>query len=155
MLAAALLFSPGPAGSPATARGKLSAGRFKSDEIHQLLRDGNPDQQRQRILYNTSSLSAITGVTPPPVPSVPLLDTILESVRADLALPLPPHKRIRLFWAGVMAARDLAATDIITHEFTAIATASGLQTAIGRHGDDDLDHVLRWALRGLDPLGTD
>jgi hypothetical protein len=65
----------------------------------------------------------------------------------------PVAYRLRVFWAGVKAARRLGAWDVVTTEFTALAIETGLLADLGRHGEEDIAHVISWALRDMDPFG--
>ena len=73
--------------------------------------------------------------------------------------PTPPtpkvtdlKRRLREFWAHAKAARDTAAADVFTEEFTRLANESGLTRDLGRHGAEDIAHVIRWAYRGWNPF---
>jgi hypothetical protein len=60
--------------------------------------------------------------------------------------------RLRMLWAGVNAARDLGATDVVEDEFLRLAHEGGLAVDLGRSADDDLRHVIRWAMLGINPF---
>jgi hypothetical protein len=101
----------------------------------------------------------------------------VEGGRADLltqavdrALPMladaarPTKERIRLLWAAVKMARDLAASDVVHEAFMAVALRAGFIDDKGRligadvaehrraFGAQDVEHVVRWALRGWNPF---
>jgi hypothetical protein len=62
-------------------------------------------------------------------------------------------ERIRALWAVTVNAADLAAPDVIEEEFVAVARETGLAHDLGRHADEDIRHVISWALRNRDPFG--
>ena len=57
-------------------------------------------------------------------------------------------------WAGVVAARGLGASDIVEGEFFRLAHETGLFADLGRHADEDLRHVIRWAMLNRNPVIT-
>ena len=61
-------------------------------------------------------------------------------------------ERLRTLWAGVAAARDLGAADVIEDEFLALARSTGVAGELGRHAEADLRHVIRWAMLGQNPF---
>ena len=67
---------------------------------------------------------------------------------------IPVALRLRLFWATVKAARDFAATDALRQDFLDLAHSTRLHHDLGRHADEDLTHVIAWALRGWNPFET-
>ena len=89
-------------------------------------------------------------VTPPP--AIDLVADAVERVRPDLDRSKPVTERIHNFWAGVRAARHRGASDVVADEFRALAEASGLIAALGKHGKADVDHVIAWALRNRNPF---
>jgi hypothetical protein len=60
--------------------------------------------------------------------------------------------RLHTLWAGVAAARDLGAADVIQAEFLALAHNTGLAGDLGHRADADLRHVIRWAMLGQNPF---
>jgi hypothetical protein len=62
--------------------------------------------------------------------------------------------RLRMLWAGVIAARELAAADVVEREFFQLAHDTGLATGLGHHADADLRHVIRWAMLGMNHGGA-
>jgi hypothetical protein len=60
--------------------------------------------------------------------------------------------RLRTLWAGVAAARDMAAREVIEDEFFKLAVDAGLASDLGQHGEADLRHVIRWAVLGQNPF---
>jgi hypothetical protein len=81
-----------------------------------------------------------------------LLSQAITYVRPHLDRSLPTGDRLRAMWAAVVAARDLAASDVVAEEFMQLAHESGLAADLGRHADDDLRHVARWAMLGRNPF---
>jgi hypothetical protein len=65
--------------------------------------------------------------------------------------------RLRLFWRAVIVARGKADDAELRRQFMNHARSSGLVAAVhqlGRHGEEDVMHVLDWALKGRDPWGA-
>ncbi len=85
-------------------------------------------------------------------PAVDLLAQAIARVRPHLDRSTPIGERARIFWAGVVAARDLAAVDVIEEEFTDLAQATGLIADLGPHGKVDAAHLIRWALIDQNPF---
>jgi hypothetical protein len=85
-------------------------------------------------------------------PTHPLAQAI-EHVRPHLDPGLPIGQRIRNLWAGVVASRDLAAVDVIEEEFLPLARETGLARDLGRHAEQDLRHVIQWAMLDQNPFG--
>jgi hypothetical protein len=83
-----------------------------------------------------------------------LLSQAINVVRPQLHQGVPIAARARVFWAGVAAAADLAATDQIISNFVELARETGLAADLGRHADPDLNHLIRWGLQGRDPFGS-
>ena len=101
----------------------------------------------------------------PPPPAVDLLAQATLHVRAALMDPKKPTKaRIRILWAACKKSRDLGSLDVVRDEFMALAievnlidqhgrwTGSDVRENVRRFGAEDVDHVLRWALRGWNPF---
>jgi len=84
---------------------------------------------------------------------VDLLTQAIEYVRAQLGSDVPIGIRTRRLWAGVVAAHDLGAADVVYDEFVRLAGETGL-TAQLRGRDQDVEHVIRWGLRGWCPFDT-
>ena len=80
------------------------------------------------------------------------LDQAIAKVRPMLERPAPVAARIHLLWAAAKHARGLAAQDIVVDEFTKLAIETGLAAQLGRHADEDLAHVLAWAVMGRNPF---
>ena len=60
--------------------------------------------------------------------------------------------RLRTLWAGVAAARDFGAADVVEDEFLTLSRNTGLAADLGHHADANLRHVIRWAMRGQNPF---
>ena len=88
--------------------------------------------------------------TPPR--AIDLLEQASAFLRPKLARPLPINERLKAFWAGCVAARDLGASDAIEAEFLALARETGIAADLGRHAETDLRHVIRMALIGYNPF---
>jgi hypothetical protein len=87
----------------------------------------------------------------------------IDRTRCQIAASQTPKQRIQLLWAGAKAARQLAASDVLLEEFMRLAIEIGLIDANGcwianvrdsvrRFGKEDVEHVLRWALRDMNPF---
>jgi hypothetical protein len=70
----------------------------------------------------------------------------------------PPVKvRLRIFWELVKDTRGKAPDAELRRQFLERARTSGLIAAVhavSHHGQEDVEHILDWALRGLDPWGS-
>jgi hypothetical protein len=70
----------------------------------------------------------------------------------------PPVKvRLRLFWELANGARGKAPDAELRRQFLERARTLGLMAAVhavSHYGQEDVEHVLDWALRGLDPWGS-
>jgi hypothetical protein len=85
--------------------------------------------------------------------AVDLLAEAIEYARAELDRSKPVADRIRIFWAAVVAARSLAATDIVRDEFNQLANDVGLFADLGKHAEETIEHVIRWGLFARNPFG--
>jgi hypothetical protein len=81
-----------------------------------------------------------------------LVAQAIESVRPLLDHSIPVGDRLRNLWAAVVATRDLAACDIIEDEFMQLARDTQLLRDLGRHADNDIHHVIRWAMLDHNPF---
>ena len=72
----------------------------------------------------------------------------------ELGRDIPVAMRIKIFWARAEALRQDAPHKQIEQQFMALAKQSGLFTDLGRHGGEDVRHVLSWALRGRVPFAS-
>jgi hypothetical protein len=84
--------------------------------------------------------------------AIDLLQQAAAFLRPRLERSLPIHERLKTFWAGCVAARDLGATDVVETEFLALASETGITADLGRHAETDLRHVIRMALIGSNPF---
>lgn len=80
------------------------------------------------------------------------LDQAIAKVRPKLERPAPAAARILILWAAAKHARGLAAQDILVDEFMKLAVETGLAAQLGRHPDQDIAHVLAWAVMGRNPF---
>jgi len=86
-------------------------------------------------------------------PTVSLLAQATAYVRPHLDRSLPIGDRLRSFWAAVVAARDLGASDVVESEFLRLALDAGLAADLGHNAHEDLRHVIRWAMLDRNPFG--
>jgi hypothetical protein len=96
-----------------------------------------------------------------------LLTQAIERVSPMLAdAGKPTKERIHLLWAAAKAARDLASSDVVHETFVTLAITANLIDGKGRwtgadvaehrraFGAQDVEHVIRWALRRWNPFET-
>jgi hypothetical protein len=79
------------------------------------------------------------------------------SARSTSPNPPPVKVRLRLFWQAAKAARGKADNAELRRQFMDRARSSGLVAAVhalSRHGQEDVQHVLDWGLKGWDPWGS-
>jgi len=99
--------------------------------------------------------------------AVDLLRLAIERLRLMLAdAKRPTKERVRILWSAVKHSRDLAASGVIADDFAKLAFEVELVDAKGwwigedvrknrrRYGRGDVDHVIRWGLRGWNPFET-
>jgi hypothetical protein len=70
----------------------------------------------------------------------------------------PTKLRLRAFWREVMAAREANRSAEIEADLLQTARECGLVADVhklGGHGEEDIRHVSKWGLRGLDPWGQE
>jgi hypothetical protein len=82
-------------------------------------------------------------------------DIVFEITRylaSELRREIPLNIRIKIFWARAEALRHDAPHEQIKQQFMALAKQSGLITDLGHCGDEDVRHVLDWALLGHVPF---
>jgi hypothetical protein len=97
--------------------------------------------------------------------TVDVLGEVIETARQTIAdRAVPTKTRVEALWAYAKASRDLAAIDVLQDEFMRLAIKAGLITANGYwvpndvrtsvrpYGREDVEHVIRWALHGLNPF---
>jgi hypothetical protein len=90
------------------------------------------------------------GTTPPDA-----LAEALDYVRAHFTdRSRPAAERLRKLWTGVVAGRDLAAANTLKQAFQELARQVSLDRDLGRHAQQDLEHVIRWGLLGRNPFGS-
>jgi hypothetical protein len=64
----------------------------------------------------------------------------------------PIGERLRALWAAVVATRDFGACDVVEQEFLHLARNTGLMADLGRRGDAELRHIIRWAMLDQNPF---
>ena len=97
--------------------------------------------------------------------SADLLAQAIERVLPMLAdAGKPTKERVCLLWAAAKMARDLGAADVVHTAFMTVAFDAGLIDKRGRwtgadvaehrrnFGAQDIEHVIRWAMRGWNPF---
>jgi hypothetical protein len=72
----------------------------------------------------------------------------------ELRRDIPLGMRVKIFWARAEALRQAAPHQQIKQAFFALAERSGLIADLGPHGEEDVRHVLDWALLGRNPFGS-
>jgi hypothetical protein len=73
-------------------------------------------------------------------------------------IPHPTKILLRQFWIAASAARHASEHAELQKQFMEHARASALVAAVyalSRHGEEDVRHVLTWALAGRDPWGDE
>ena len=70
----------------------------------------------------------------------------------ELRRDIPVATRIKIFWGLAEALQHTAPHQQIKQTFIIIAEQTGLITDLGHHGDEDVRHVVDWALRGRVPF---
>ena len=104
-------------------------------------------------LANAGRARGAGVVAPFPSPlAIALIDQAIAYVRPHLDRSLAVSNRIRSLWAAVVASRDLGASDVIEDEFMRLAGEMGLARDLGRHADETLRQVIRWAMLGRNPF---
>jgi hypothetical protein len=81
-----------------------------------------------------------------------LLTEATEFVRPRLDHTTSINVRVKILWAAVNASRDLAGADIGRDHFLQLATETGLYADLGRHADQTVDHLVRWAVLSRNPF---
>jgi hypothetical protein len=94
------------------------------------------------------------------------LTLVVRRVRSVLANTGDMQTRVRAFWAAAKYARKLAAADVVTETFMALAIDANLIDRRGRwisaeiaerrrpYGREDIAHIVSWAVRGMNPFDT-
>ena len=88
-----------------------------------------------------------------PPRAIDLLANAIEYTRCELDRTKPINERVRIFWAAVVAARSLGATDVVRDEFLLLAVDVGLFADLGQHADQTIEHLIRWGLFARNPFG--
>jgi hypothetical protein len=89
-----------------------------------------------------SKLSPMTHM----MPEADRLSRAIAHFRPKLNRELPLADRAGNFWAITVAVRDLATADVLRVELTGLAHSTGLLRDLGRHGAEDVEHMIRWGL---------
>jgi hypothetical protein len=96
---------------------------------------------------------------------IDLLEDAIARVRPSL-LEGSTKQRIRLLWGAAKMARNLGASDVVRDRFVELAvevglidrsgywTGKGVHADFRRHGREDVEHVIRWAQRRMNPFET-
>jgi hypothetical protein len=86
-------------------------------------------------------------------------DAAMNDMLSEAVAYVRPHMergtvsdKLRTLWAGVAAARDLGAADVVEDEFLTLARNTGLAADLGSHADAGLRHVIHWAMLGQNPF---
>ena len=100
-------------------------------------------------------------------PAVDFLQQVINYARPQVADQSAPTKeRVEMLWAYAKHSRELAASDVLHDAFMQLAVDAKLigpngwwlpgdvRDSIRRHGREDIDHVIRWALLGQNPFET-
>lgn len=80
------------------------------------------------------------------------LKELIAEAQPRLAADKPIAERLHALWAAAKAARGLDSPDALSARFKRLAADAGIISAIGRHGDGEVHHVVDWAIRGLNPF---
>jgi hypothetical protein len=88
-----------------------------------------------------------------PPRAIDLLANAIEFTRCELDRAKPINDRVRIFWAAVVAARNLGATDVVRDEFNQLANDLGLFADLGKPAEKTIEHVIRWGLFARNPFG--
>ena len=97
-------------------------------------------------------------------PARDLLQDAFNRARSMLKSAKSTKERVHILWAAAKSARDLGASDVVHELFTQLAIEVNLIDRSGRwtgsdvresrrpFGEQDVQHVISWALRGLNPF---
>jgi len=92
-----------------------------------------------------------------PPRAIDLLAQAIEYTRVELNPAKPINDRVRIFWAAVVAARDLGAADVVHDEFLLLANDVGLFADLAQHppyaAQETIEHLIRWGLFARNPFG--
>jgi hypothetical protein len=81
-----------------------------------------------------------------------LLNQMIERLQPQLAHGRPLKHRLVALWGFAKAARGLGERNLLEEQFIKAAHRSGLVRDLGRHGEEDVRHVVSWALLGQNPF---
>ena len=100
-------------------------------------------------------------------PAADFLRQVIDYARPQVADQSTPTKeRVETLWAYAKHSRGVAAPDVLHDAFMQLALDAGLIGADGawlprdvrdsvrRHGREDIEHVISWALLGQNPFET-
>jgi hypothetical protein len=100
-------------------------------------------------------------------PAVDFLQQVIDNARPQVAdRSATTKERLQVLWAYCKHSRGLAAADVLHDAFMALAIEAGLigadgwwlptdvRASIRRHGREDIEHVITWALLGQNPFET-
>lgn len=100
-------------------------------------------------------------------PDVDFLQRVIDYARPQVADQSAPTKeRVETLWAYAKHSRGVAAFDVLHDAFMQLAIDAGLigangwwlpkdvRNAIRRHGREDIEHIISWALLGQNPFET-
>jgi hypothetical protein len=82
----------------------------------------------------------------------PLLDRVIGELQPLLGRDSSIKERLLTFWSVLVESRDLGSSDVIADEFRNVAEESGLTDDVGKHGIEDIEHIISWGLRGFNPF---
>jgi hypothetical protein len=99
-----------------------------------------------------SAASPLASLSAKPEAEADIVLEITAHLASELHRDIPVAIRIKTFWALAEALRHAAPHEQIKQQFTDLAEQSGLITDLGNHGDEDVRHVLDWALQGRIPF---
>jgi hypothetical protein len=144
-------------------RGKRNPSDPPKQRAEQALTEGDLIPHAVKILG--AQIRAVALVREMKERGEPPLFQIIEKTRPMLAQTRPTKQRIHILWAAAKAARKLGAEDdVVRDAFMALAVESNLidrggrwtgddvRDYVRRHGAEDVEHVITWALRGWNPF---
>jgi hypothetical protein len=101
------------------------------------------------------------------VPQNDFLQQVIDNARPQVAdQGATTKERVQVLWAYCKHSRDLAAANVLRDAFMALAIEAKLigadgwwlptdgRASIRRHGREDIEHVISWALLGQNPFET-
>jgi hypothetical protein len=91
-----------------------------------------------------------------PPRAIDLLANAIEFTRQSLDRTKPLSERARIFWAAVVAGRDLGASDVVWGEFVVLAIDTGLLAHLGQvqpyAARATVEHLVRWGMLSRNPF---